>query len=368
MTDPRVAKMAGLLVDCSVAIKAGDRVMVEGDSTSEPLLKAVYEKVLKAGGHPLVLCAPLEIEEIFYRNASDEQLKYVHQPRKLALESYDARIVVWGGANTKALTNVEPSRMAIHRKAQAELLKIVLKRSSTNEFRWVGALYPTNALAQDAEMSLSEYEDFVYGACLPDMADPAGYWRHFSTRQLRVINWLKGKAEVHIKGPETDLRLNITGRPFINCDGHNNMPDGEIFTGPVEDSAEGHVYFSYPAIYDGHKVTGVRLWFESGQVVKATAEKNEEFLHKTIDTDDGARRVGEFAVGTNEGITRFTREILFDEKIGGSFHLALGMGYPESGSKNESGLHWDMVCDLRQGGEIWVDGQLLYKDGKFVIF
>jgi aminopeptidase len=161
--------------------------------------------------------------------------------------------------------------------------------------------------------------------------------------------------------------MNIEGRKFINCDGKNNMPDGEVFTGPVEDSMQGNVYFSYPAIYDDREITGVRLWFENGKVVRASAEKNEQFLLKMLDTDDGARYVGEFAIGTNEGITRFTRQILFDEKINGSFHMALGVGFPETGSRNESAIHWDMVCDLRQGGEIRVDDELLYKDGKFVL-
>jgi aminopeptidase len=233
-------------------------------------------------------------------------------------------------------------------------------------FRTVGTQFPTNANAQDAEMSLREYEDFVYGACLPDMDDPVGYWHRFSGWQEKIVKWLKGKEKVHVIGPETDLRLSIAGRGFINCDGRRNMPDGEVFTSPVEDSVEGQVYFSYPAIYQGREVTGVRLWLENGRVVKATAEKSEDFLLQTLDTDEGSRYVGEFAIGTNEGITRFTRSILFDEKINGSFHMALGRGFPGAGGKNESAIHWDMVCDLRDGGEIWVDDELLYKDGRLV--
>jgi aminopeptidase len=216
-------------------------------------------------------------------------------------------------------------------------------------------------------MSLSEYEDFVYGACLPDIDDPIGYWQSFSVRQQKIVDWLEGKKRIHVTGPETDLTLSIEGRKFVNCDGRNNMPDGEVFTGPVEDSMQGHVYFSYPAIYNDREVTGVRLWFENGKVIRASAEKNEQFLIKTLDTDEGARQVGEFAIGTNEGITKFTHQILFDEKINGSFHIALGTGFPETGSYNESSIHWDMVCDLRQGGQITVDNELLYKDGKFVI-
>ncbi|TFG45986.1 MAG: aminopeptidase, partial [Dehalococcoidia bacterium] len=269
--------------------------------------------------------------------------------------------------NTKKLSNVDPERMVISDRARSELMKTMLKRSAASEFKWVVAPFPTNAMAQDAEMSLEEYEDFVYSACMPDLADPISYWEQQSARLQKVVDWLKGRSEVHITAPETDLKLSIAGRNFVKCDGRFNMPDGEVFTGPVENSATGHVYFSYPAIESGREVTGVRLWFEEGKVVKATAEKNEEFLLKTLETDEGARRLGEFAIGTNEGITKFTGEILFDEKIGGSFHLALGAGYPETGSVNESAIHWDMVCDLRQGGEIRVDGDLLYKDGAFTI-
>jgi aminopeptidase len=202
---------------------------------------------------------------------------------------------------------------------------------------------------------------------LLDEEDPVGYWRRFSTWQQGIVDWLKGREEVRVVAPGTDLRLSIAGRAFINCDGHKNMPDGEVFTGPVEDSVEGHVYFSYPAIYQGREVVGVRLWFEEGRVVRASAEKNEAFLLATLDIDEGARRVGEFAIGTNEGVARFTRQILFDEKINGSFHMALGAGYPETGSENESAIHWDMICDMRDGGEIWVDDDLLYRDGAFAI-
>ena len=367
MTDPRVEKLAEVLVSYSVAVRPGDRVLIEGDSLAEPLLKAVYVKVLQAGGHPLMTVSLPGTDEMFFRYASKEQLQHVPPPRKLAVETYEVRISIGGDENTRALTNVDPARMVLYGQARTELMKIFMRRAAAGELRWTFALFPTNAYAQDAEMSLSDYEDFVYGACLPDMDDPVGYWRRFSEKQGKIVNWLKGRERVHVIGPETELQLSIAGRVFVNCDGHYNMPDGEIFTGPVEDSVEGHACFSYPAIEGGREVVGVRLWFERGRVVKATAEKNEDFLLKTIDTDQGARHVGEFAIGTNESITRSTRQILFDEKINGSFHMALGAGYPETGSKNESAVHWDLISDLRQGGEIWVDDELIYKDGRFII-
>ncbi len=306
-------------------------------------------------------------EESYFRYASDEQLKYVPKPMELVMETYDVRISILAESNTKALSNVEPRKIVLQQQARTELMRTFMRRSAAGELRWTVAPFPTNAFAQDAEMGLSEYEDFIYGACVPDLDNPVGYWQQFSARQEKLVNWLKGKTKIHVTGPETDLRLSIAGRNFVNCDGRYNMPDGEIFTGPVEDSIEGNVCFSYPAIYRGREVTGVRLWFERGKVVKATADKNEDFLLKTLDTDAGSRSVGEFAIGTSQSITRFTREILFDEKIGGSFHMALGAGYPETGSKNESAIHWDMICDLRQGGEIWVDDERFYHNGKFTI-
>ena len=367
MTDPRIEKLADVLVNYSTAVQRDERVVIQGSTLAAPLLQAVYTKVLQAAGHPLMMVSLPDAEELLYRYASDDQLQHVPDPIKLVVETYDVAINIRGAENTKALSNVESAKMVLASQARSELMKTYMQRAAAGELRWVVTLFPTNAHAQDAEMSLSEYEDFVYGACMPDEDDPSGYWRRFSAWQQKIVDWLKGKERVHIVGPETDLRLSIGGRSFINSDGKRNMPSGEVFTGPVEDSAVGHVYFSYPAIYREHQVTGVRLWFKDGRVVKATAEKNEDFLLETLDTDQGARYLGEFAIGTNEGITRFTGQILFDEKIHGSFHIAVGSGYPETGSKNQSAIHWDMICDMRAGGEIWVDDELLYRDGKFVV-
>jgi aminopeptidase len=367
MTDLRVAKLAGVLVHYSAGVKPGDKVAVQGSTSAEPLLKELYAAVLQAGGHPMVLAVLPGLDELLYRHGSDEQLQHVPEPLRLVMESYDALISVQSAVNTKALSNVPPGKMALQQRAMGGILKTFMKRSAAGELNWVGTLFPSHAHAQDAEMSLSEYEDFVYGACLPEPDDPIGYWKRFSAWQQRIVDWFNGKKEVRIVGPETDLRLSIEGRPFINCDAKKNMPDGEVFTSPVEGSVEGHVCFTFPAIYRGREVAGVRLWFEKGRVVKATAEKNEDFLRQTLDVDAGARGVGEFAIGTNKAVTRFMKQTLFDEKINGTFHMALGASIPESGGKNESAVHWDMVCDLRGGGEIRVDGELLHKDGKFVI-
>ncbi len=367
MHDIRLEKLADLLVNYSVKVKPDDKVAIAGENIATPLINALYARVLQAGGHPLVSPRSTDTMELLYKYGTREQIEYVHESQRTITEKYDVRISILGCENSKALSLVPAEKSVWFDKSRSELMKTMMRRAAAGEFRWVVAPYPTAAMAQDAEMSLSEYEDFVYKACMPDLSDPVSYWEKVSGEQQRIVDWLKGKEKVHVIARDTDLHLSIAGRKFINCDGKNNMPDGEVFTGPVENSANGHVYFSYPAIEAGREVTGVRLWFQDGKVIKATAEKNEEFLLKTLDTDEGSRYLGEFAIGTNEGIQQFTREILFDEKIGGSFHMALGAGYPETGSKNESAIHWDMVCDLRQGGEIWVDDELLYKNGKFVI-
>jgi aminopeptidase len=367
MADIRIEKLADMLVNYSVSVKPGDTVAIVAPDVARPLTLAIFKKTLQAGGHPIVMGRNEEQMELLYRFGSKEQLEYIHEGQRVVTEKYDVRIVILANENTKALSRIDPAKMVIYDKARADLMKTMMRRSAAKELRWTIAPYPTNALAQDAEMSLSEYEDFLYKACMPNLDDPVGYWQSCSREQQRVVDWLKGKDRVHVTAPGTDLWLSVKGRTFIDCSGKFNVPDGEVFTGPVEDSAQGHVYYSYPAIESGREVTGIRLWFEKGKVVKATAEKNEPFLLETLDTDAGSRYLGEFAIGTNEGITQFTREILFDEKIGGSFHMALGAGYPETGSQNESAIHWDMVCDLRKDSEITVDGQLMYKNGRFVI-
>ncbi|PPD58386.1 aminopeptidase [Dehalogenimonas etheniformans] len=366
MHDPRIDKLAKLLVNYSVEVKPGDRVAIMALEIAKPLSDSIFVEVLKAGGHPLVL-TPSQTSELLFKYGSKEQIEYVHQPLAHITEQYDVRISVLAEENTRSLSRIDPQKAAWHSAARRHLMKTMMQRSASGAFRWTIAPYPTNAMAQDADMSLADYTDFIFDACLPDLNDPVGYWQALSDKQAYIINWLTGKKKVHITAPETDITFNIHGRTWENCDGRRNMPDGEVFTGPIEDSAEGHVYFSYPAIHGGHEVTGVRLWFEKGKCVRATAEKNEEYLNKILDADPGARYLGELAIGTNEGIKNFTREILFDEKIGGSFHMALGAGIPETGAKNESAIHWDMVCDLRHDGEITVDGELLYKNGEFVI-
>lgn len=366
MPDPRVEKLAQVLVHYSIGVKPGDNVVVQGGAVASPLLTAVFAEVIKAGGHPLALVQLPGLQELLYRHGSDKQLQFIPEPMKIVFETYDAAISLMSSVNTKAMTAVPPEKIALANRAQGELFGTIMKRTAAGDFRWVGTLYPTNAYAQDAEMSLEEYEDFVYGACLPNMDDPVSYWKNVAVQQQKAVDYLDKAGTLRVEGPDVDLRMSIEGRTFVNCCGTRNMPDGEVFTGPVEDSVEGHVRFSYPTTYQGRKLEGVHLWFEKGKVVKATADKGDDFLLKTIDTDEGARFVGEFAIGTNMGITKATGNTLFDEKIGGSFHMALGRGMPETGSVNESAIHWDMICDLSQGGKIWADDKLIYQNGSFI--
>jgi len=367
MADPRVETVAKILVDYSVKVRPNQLVRISGGSGGAPLILAVYRKVLERGAHPFLQVVPEEAEELFYTYASDAQLDYVPPFRKDIIEQIGASIGIWTDVNTKQLTNADPAKQIRQAVAMRPLSDRFLERAAKKELRWTGTLYPTQAFAQDAEMSLRDFEDFVYGACLVHESDPIKAWRKISKAQQRLVDWLNKARKIHVVGPDTDLKLEVTGRKWINCDGHENFPDGEIFTGPIEQSVNGHIRYTYPACVDGREVEDVRLWFKDGKVVKATAAKNEEFLLKMLKTDKGARYVGEFSFGTNSGIQRFTKNTLFDEKIGGTIHLALGKGYPESGSKNNSAIHWDMVCDLRDGGEVRVDGTLFLKDGKILI-
>lgn len=368
MSDLRVEKMARILVDYSTAIRPGDRVMIEATTAAEPLVREVYRRVLERGGNPHLLLSLPDQEEIFFQAAGDDQLDFVPVFHKLAADTFDARIRIYSETNTRLLSHVDPKRQQRRQKAVAQIQAAVLERTAAGKFRWMSTQFPTQAYAMDADMGWNEYQDFVFRACHADeaTADPVAYWQGVERAQAANIARIQGHDRVTVKGPNADLKLSIKGRTFLNSCGIHNLPDGEIYTGPVEDSVDGWVRFTYPAIYGGHSVEGVELFFEKGRVAKATAEKNQAFLDEMLASDAGARYLGEFAIGTNFQIDRFTNNILYDEKIGGTFHMALGSSYLESGGKNHSAIHWDMICDLRHQSEIRVDGELFYRDGQFV--
>ncbi len=367
MKDPRMKKLADLLVNYSVDVQPGEWVLIRGHLVAEPLANEVLRAVLEAGGNPNVSFYSDEIQEITYRFSDDDQLSWISPVERLYYDEADVLIHLRGASNTRSLTGIDPQKQQLRNKSRQELTELYMKRAAEGDLKWTLTDFPCPAYAQEADMSLAEFEDFVFSATYVDQEDPVAEWKRIHDQQQKVVDWLKGKKQVTVKSPHADLALSIEGRTFINSDGTNNMPSGEVFTGPVEDSANGWVEFTYPAIRKGREVAGIRLEFEDGKVVKASAEKNEAYLQAMLDMDEGARYLGEFAIGTNYGIQKFTKSILFDEKIGGSFHMALGAGYPETGSKNRSGIHWDMICDIQEDSEIRVDGELLYKDGKFVI-
>jgi aminopeptidase len=366
MPDPRIIKLANILVHYSLEIKPGQQLAIYTHPLAEELTLAVYEQAVRAGANVLTLSIVPGTQEIFFKYASDDQLDHVSPIAKMINESFEAILDIWTAHNTRSLSGIDATRMARASQARAPIFKASLERMAKKELRWCGTAYPTQASAQEADMSLADYREFVYAAERLDDDDPVAYWTQVGQEQRKLADRLKGRQQVILKGSNVDLKMSIKDRIFIPCDGKENFPDGEIFTGPVEESVEGWVCFRYPAIYDGQEVTDIELWFEKGWVIKETASKNQELLTGLLNTDAGARYLGEFGIGTNYGITRFTKDMLFDEKMGGTIHLAVGAGLPESGSINESGIHWDMLCDMNDA-EMHADGELFYKDGKFAI-
>jgi aminopeptidase len=365
--DQRADALAQILVRYSTKVEEGDVCVLQSTTPAEPLVQAVYEEVLRAGGLPIVQLAPEGASAAFFELASEAQLDWIPPTAEWAAENADVRIAIMADTNSRELSRIDPKRQARAQKARKPLLETSMRRAAAGEYRWSLTLFPTQSYAAEAGMSLAQYEDFFYAACLATDREPVTAWQRQSDEVNRLTEWVQGREEVHITGPGTDIRLNVAGRTFIPCVGEHNMPDGEFFTGPVEDSVEGEVAFSFPATYGGREVSGVHFRFEGGRVVDASAERGEDFLLEMLDTDGGARRLGELGIGTNYGIATGTKEILLDEKIGGTVHMAIGASYPESGGVNDSAVHWDMVLDLRQGGSIVVDGEELQRDGRFVV-
>jgi aminopeptidase len=366
VADPRHEKLAAVLVEYSARVTAGDLVLIEAPVAAEPLVRELYRAVVRARAHPLTRIEFGEIEETLMLEASEDQLDWVNPVRYEDIERADVRLVVEASLNTRALTSVDPEREARRSRARDRLRNRYLERAAAGELRWTLTGFPTEATAQDARMSLGEYENFVYGAGFLDDPDPPARWREFGERIEQIASFLGEKDELRVIAEGTDLVLGVGGRTWIAAKGHENFPDGEVFTAPHETRVDGEIRFTYPTIFQGREVTDVRLRFEAGEVVGASAGRGAQFLEEMIAMDEGARRVGEFAFGLNEAVTMFTRDIGLDEKIGGTVHLALGTAYPETGGLNRSGLHWDMICDLRSESEVYADGELVYRNGRFI--
>lgn len=366
MPDPRITKLAELLTKYSLRVKKGDYALITGPAIAEPILQECYRQALRAGALVETAVQLDGASEIFYKEASKAQLEWISPTADRRYKKVDVIYNILADTNTRSLTNCDPKKMAARSAAQEKLHQVFAKRSAAGELRWALTQWPTQANAQDAEMSLAEYQEFVFSAGHLDAEDPVAEWKAISKAQQALKKTMDRAKDVRIVAKDTDVSFTCKGRTWENCDGKLNFPDGEVFTGPVEDSVNGHIRFTFPAVHGGREVTDVYLEFEDGKVVNASASKGETFLKSMIEMDAGACRLGEAAFGTNYNITQYTRNTLFDEKIGGTIHLALGMGYPETGSTNRSGLHWDMVCDMRTGGEIYVDGNLFQKNGVFL--
>lgn len=371
MRDPRLNKMAAVLVHYSLAIQPNDQVVLSGELPGLPLMEALYEEIIRAGGFVKTNITPTGWDEIFFKHASENQLKRMCPFALNEMTVADKRIRLIAPGNTRGLSHVNPKKQTLVSQANQPILSTVLNRSAKGEMDWVVTLCPTAAGAQEAGMGILEYEDFVFKAAHLDEEDPVQFLKNSEKRQELMIDYLTPKKELHFKTPQgTDLVVNVEGMKWRNSCGKRNYPDGEVFTGPnlhaKDGGVNGIVKFTFPAIWQNTVVEGVELIFEKGRVVSAKARHNEAFLQTIVHQDEGASRLGEIAIGTNYKIQAFTQNILFDEKIGGTFHAALGMGYPETGNTNQSALHWDMICDLREGGTILADGEIISRDGRFV--
>jgi aminopeptidase len=362
-------KLAKLAVNYAVDVKKGQRVAVIGPSIAKELFQAIYAEILKAGGHPLLVVSIEGTQELLYKYGSDEQLEYIDEAKKIIINDFDCLINIFADYNPKKLSLVDPKKVAKSQGSSEnrELMKTYMERYTKGELNWVIVPYPCNAFAQEANMDLFSYFDFVEKALLLDKEDPVNEWKEVEKKQEKLVEILDKVEKIQVLGEDTDLIVSVKGRKWVNCCGHNNLPDGEVFTSPLEDSVNGHIRFTYPGIYGGREIENVYLEFKDGKVTKATADKAEELLHEIIAIEN-ANVLGEFAIGTNYGVTDFTKNMLFDEKIGGTMHMALGAGPPETGSKNSSAIHWDILKDMNlPGSKVIADGKVIFEEGQWKI-
>jgi len=358
--------MAQTIAQYSVSLKPGDRFLILASVPGLPLAREVYREALTLGALPVVRTLHPQLDELLYRYGNDDQVQFVPEHEKQELESLNARLVIRGDENVMTLAGVEPARLRLGRQARRPLLERMMVRKAAGELKNCVTQYPTSGSAQEAGMSLADYEEFVFHACFADRSDPIGAWRELSRQQQTYVDFLNKVKTLRVEGPGTEMTLSVEDRKWANSDGKANFPSGEVFTSPVEDSVNGRVRFDVPTLFSSRPVEAIELEFKAGKVVSATAARGEDMLQSALDTDAGSRSLGEFAFGLNYGITRATRNILFDEKMGGTIHMAVGAGYPETGSTNRSAIHWDMIKDMKQG-RVYADGKLVYENGRFIV-
>ncbi len=361
-------KYAKVLVDYSVKVKEGELTIIRTDSyLSQPLVKEIYKQVLLKGGYPVVRMGVEGLNELFIKNASDKQLEYIDPMTELEYEKAKNLISIGAPLNVKNMARSDSKKLAKRSGAMKHLTEKMLKRSANGDLKWVIADFPTQALAQEAKMSLDEYTEFLIKSCYLHIDDPVKKWQEIGEYQDKIAKYLNTKSQIHITGENTDITFKTSGRIWKSCCGECNFPDGEVYTSPIEDSANGQIYFDFPQIYRGNEAQKVLLTLKDGKVIEAKAEKGQEFLINMLNMDEGSKFVGEIAIGTNDMIQDVTGNILFDEKIGGSIHMAIGASYPDTGGKNISGLHWDLIKNMKNNGKIFADDVLIYENGKFLI-
>jgi aminopeptidase len=359
-------KYAGLLVDYCLSIEKGDKLFIQSTLLAEPLVKEVYRESIRRGAHVEYKFIMSEHQRIFYGSADDDQLAYTSVQYKTAMQEFDAYINIRAPYNLLEDHDLDKEKMKKRNTAIRPFQEIYSKRTADGSLRRNLCQYPTQASAQRARMSLEEYQRFVYSACMLYEEDPVAAWLNVRKQQQKIVDHLNTCDQIKYKGPNIDVSFSTKGRTWINSDGRTNMPSGEVFTGPVEESVNGKVHFTHSSIYMGREVKGVTLWIENGQVVKWDAEHGRELLDQIFDIE-GARYFGEVAIGTNKNIQRTTGNILFDEKIGGTIHMAIGQSYLQTGGKNQSSIHWDMITDMTKDCEIISDGEVIYRNGDFII-
>ncbi len=360
-------KYAHLLMDYCLEIKAGENLYIKTTTLAEPLVREVYRQAIKMGANVEVDFSFREKGRIFINEASENQLKHISPFSKMAIETFDAYLVIRAPYNLKETKNVDREKQKVISIANQGLSETYFRRTGNKELKRSLCQYPTLASAQEADMSLEEYQEFVFNACHLYSNDPKSEWLKIRESQQKIVDFLNSKKSIRYKNDKTDIEFSVEDRIWINSDGQSNMPSGEVFTGPVEDSVNGIVHFNYPAIYMGNEVSDITLEVENGKVVKWHAEKGQDVLDKVMEIE-GARFFGEVAIGTNYNIQRATKNILFDEKIGGTIHMAVGQSYSQTGGKNKSAVHWDMITNMKDGGIIYADDQKVYENGNFIIF
>lgn len=371
MRDIKIDRWADVLVNYALEAKKGQHALLVGDVDAMPLIEACYEKFVRAGVFVDPIITAKGWSEILFKYGSDELIGTTSPVLRYAAENCDLYLTIGADANSKLLTNIDGKRQSMASRARQPIVNAILNRAAEKKLRWVYTHFPTPSAAQEADMGTLEYEDFVFSLGFLDTENPVAQWEKLGREQDALIAFLEKKKELHfINGQGTDLHVTIAGMKWMNSCGKRNFPDGEVYTGPKLDALDGGVNgvarFSLPSLYRNVEVRDIELFFENGAVVSANASKGQDFLREMIAQDAGAKFVGEIAIGTNYRMKHITKNILFDEKFGGTFHLALGKGYPQTGNTNQSALHWDMIFDLRTDGSITADGELFYKNGRFL--